>query len=62
MSCADSLMSTFAFRLVNKVTGHKLMSKITQKKLRNHRLSLLNQYECEAHRELILKGLEASPE
>lgn len=62
LSCADSLMSTFAFRLVNKVTGHKLMSKITQKKLRNHRLSLLNQYECEAHRELILKGLEASPE
>ena len=62
LSCADSLMGTFAFRLINKIMRHKPMIKLTQKKIRRHRMALINQYECEVHRELILKGLEMSGE
>lgn len=58
LGCADFLMNTFAFRLINKVLRNKLRDKLTQKKIRHHRMLLINQYECEAHRELILKGLE----
>ena len=58
----DLLTGTLVFRLLNKISNNKLMLGIEQKKLKRHRMALINQYECESHRELILKGLEVSAE
>lgn len=47
---------TLAFRIVNRLFGRKLPSKL----LRRHALlSLLNMVECEAHNELFAEGLRA---
>lgn len=59
---SDSLTSTFVFRVMNRLLGNRLASKISRNKIRRHRMALINQYKCEAHRELILKGLEVSSE
>lgn len=62
LSRADSIMGTFAFRFINKISRGKLRNKLALKKARRHCMVLINQYNCEAHRELILKGLEVSAE
>lgn len=48
--CGNSLF----FRVINKLCGHKLKKKISKKR----KLALINYVECEAHRELVLKGLK----
>lgn len=42
------------WRILNKLCGHKLKRKISQRKL----LILRNFIECEAHREMLLRGIE----
>jgi len=56
----DSIITNIFFRFINKLFKNRLVEKIAYKKLKNHRMALINQYACEAHRELILKGLEVS--
>ena len=41
------------FRVVNKLLGHRLKIKLSEKK----RYALINYIECEAHRELFLRGI-----
>lgn len=54
----DSFGSSFYFRVFNKIFGHRLGPILVSKKLQKSRERLINQFACEAHRELILKGLE----
>ena len=42
------------FRVVNKLLGHRLKIKLSEKK----RYALTNYIECEAHKELFLNGLK----
>lgn len=46
--------TSFLFKVVNKLCGHKLKKKITPARKRAFR----NYIECEAHRELLLAGLK----
>ncbi len=48
--CGVSLL----FRIVNKLCGHRLKKKISEEK----KLVIKNVIQCEAHRELFLRGLE----
>ena len=48
--CGESL----PFKILNKLCGHRLKKKISEKRM----LAIKNYVECEAHRELLLKGLE----
>ena len=50
------------FRILDKLTGHRISTSIVHKRLKKYALLYMNQYDCEAHRELILKGLEISIE
>lgn len=50
------------FRIIDKVMGHRISASIVRKRLRRYALLYINQYDCEAHRELILRGLESSVE
>ena len=43
----DSLTDTLVFRILNKISNNKLMIGIEQKKIKRHRMALINQYECE---------------
>ncbi len=56
--CGDSALTNLIFRILNKISKHRLQTMLAQKKLVRYKYALINQYECEAHRELILKGLE----
>ncbi len=47
----------FAFRVINKLTNNKLQKYYTNKRLPRMKNAIRNYIECEAHRELILKGL-----
>ncbi len=50
---------SFMFRVINKLTGYRYAKWLIKKKYsRKQLLALKNFIECEAHRELILKGLE----
>ena len=50
---------TFMFRVINKLTGYRYSKWLLKKKINKKQLlALKNCIECEAHRELILKGLE----
>ena len=60
MSRDSAWMNSLLFRVLNKVFGHRISQFIIQKRIQRYRLMYINQYECEAHRELILKGLEVS--
>ena len=42
------------FRILNKLCGHRLKKKISKKR----KLAISNYIECEAHRELLLRGLK----
>lgn len=46
------------FRVLNKICGHRLKKRISQKR----KLAIRNYIECEAHRELLIKGLESAGE
>lgn len=54
----DSLYRLIIFRVLNKLSGHRLSNIVMHKKIERSGLALINQYECEPHRELILKALE----
>lgn len=45
---------SFPFRVLNKLCGHRLKKRISQKR----KLAIRNYIECEAHRELLIKGFE----
>lgn len=47
--CGESLI----FRILNKICGHSLKKKISEKR----KLAIKNYIECEAHRELLIGGL-----
>ena len=46
--------TSFPFRILNKICGYRLKKKISKKRV----LAIQNYIECEAHRELLLKGLK----
>lgn len=46
--------SSIVFRILNKLSGYRLKKRISQRK----KLTISNFIDCEAHRELLLKGLE----
>lgn len=54
----DIMLNSLIFKIFNKISGHQLGKKLIQKKLKRYSMCYINQYHCEAHRELILKGLE----
>ena len=56
------IMKNFIFRVLNKLCRYRISEKIIRKRLHQNRMLYINQYECEAHRELILKGLEVTEE
>ncbi len=45
------------FRLMNKLSGHRFQKKAADHYRRKYGLAIRNYIECEAHRELVLKGL-----
>jgi len=60
MSRDSAWMKSLPFRVLNKVSGRRISQYIIQKRIQKYRMVYINQYECEAHRELILKGLKVS--
>ena len=46
------------FRVINKLSGHKLQKKMAEQYRRKLNVQIRNYIECEAHRELLIKGLE----
>ena len=51
------LMSILPLRILNKLSGHLISRCLARQRIKRYRLTYINQYECEAHRELILKAL-----
>lgn len=60
---ADSMLQTYIctfagrsilFRIINKLSGHRLKKKISEKRM----IAIRNYVECEAHRELLIRGLK----
>ncbi|MBE5754583.1 MAG: CapA family protein [Clostridiales bacterium] len=50
---------TFMFRVINKLTGYRYSKWLLKKKFNKKRLLAIENYiNCEAHRELFLKGIE----
>ena len=45
--------TSLPFRIINKLCGHRLKKKISM----NRKLAIRNYIECEAHKELLIKGL-----
>ena len=45
------------YRIMNRISGQRLSPYLVEKTLRKNGLRLYNYIQCEAHRELILKGL-----
>ncbi len=54
-----ALFKLIPFRIIDKLCGHKISRAIVKRKIKKYRLLYINQYECEAHRELILRGLRS---
>ncbi|MCC8015042.1 MAG: CapA family protein [Eubacterium sp.] len=57
---SDCLSRTFLYRIAKKICKRKAYEWLVRFKLKTYRDWLINQYSCEAHRELIIKGLEVS--
>lgn len=57
INTGDILTNSFVFRVINRLSGNRLGKLIAIKKTKRYGMKYINQYECEAHRELILKGL-----
>lgn len=53
------MMRLFVFKALNKLLGYRISKYNACKKIQLFRMSYINQYECEAHQELILTGLKA---
>lgn len=49
---------SFLFRVINKLTGQKLYKYVLKHTMNSRGLELKSYIECEAHRELLLKGIE----
>ncbi len=49
---------SFVFRIANRLSGYWLQKHVVQKYCRKVRIGLRNYVECEAHRELLIRGLE----
>lgn len=54
----SGIQDHFFYRAVNKLSGQRLRGFITKGIIRKRGLGYRNYIECEAHRELLLKGLE----
>jgi len=55
---SGSITKKFFYRVMNKISGYRLNRWIVKRRYgKKERLSIQNFIECEAHRELILKGL-----
>lgn len=52
------LSNNFVFRAANKISGYRLQNVIINRTVQKRGLGIRNYIECEAHRELLLKGLE----
>lgn len=51
------LMHALPLRILNKLSGNLISRCLARQRIKRYRLTYINQYECEAHRELILKAL-----
>ena len=51
------LMRALPLRILNKLSGNYISRCLVRHRIKRYRLTYINQYECEAHRELILKAL-----
>lgn len=51
--------SNFFYRALNKLSGQWLRKQITRRVIQKRGLGMRNYIECEAHRELLLKGIES---
>lgn len=58
LKTGDPIATSFAFRVVNKLLRHKLMPWYLDRKLKKNRQFLINFVECEAHREVYMKGIK----
>ncbi len=58
MASNEFFLSNRVIRGIDKVLGHRIRKFYTDKKIKALKESILNQYECEAHRELIIQGLK----
>ena len=58
LKTGDLIATSFVFRVINKISGHKLMPWYINQKLKKNRQFLINFIECEAHRELYIEGLK----
>lgn len=56
----DIIGRSFIVRVITKMSRGQLKKSIAKYKIHKNRERLINQYDCEAHRELILKGLEVT--
>lgn len=55
----SSIKYGFVFKVLNKLTGRRFLAWYIKRKYKNEKLLAIENYvECEAHRELLLKGLE----
>ena len=48
----------FPFRILNKILKHKLAESFIKRKIKRKGVAYINQYECEAHREAIIRGIK----
>ena len=54
----SGIKRSFVFKVINKLSGHRFSRWIVRRKYtKNQLLMLQNFIECEAHRELVLKGI-----
>ena len=58
LKTGDPIATSFAFRVLNKLLRHKLMPWYLDRKLKKNRQLLINFVECEAHREVYMKGIK----
>ena len=58
LKTGDPIATSFAFRVLNKLLRHKLMPWYLDRKLKKNRQFLINFVECEAHREVYMKGIK----
>ncbi len=52
------IANTFVFRAFNKLLGGKPRIWLTRRIIKKHRMRLINQYDCEAHHDVILTALK----
>lgn len=58
LKAGDPIATSFVFRAINKICGHKLLPWYLNRKLKKNRQLFINFIECEAHRELYIRGLK----